>query len=64
MDTGVNKMLNSEKVWKKLKTDMGEREPKLKKNKLKFIPFWSNEKLELRVLAGPRWCWRQKLELS
>ena len=38
VDTGVNKTLISEEAWLKLKPHKGERQPKLKKSKYKFVP--------------------------
>ena len=46
VDTGVNRTLMSEEAWLKLKPHKGKRNPKLKKNKQKFVPFGTNGKLE------------------
>ena len=46
VDTGVNMTLVSEEEWKKLQPKRGEREPKLKKNKQKFVLFGTNGRLE------------------
>jgi hypothetical protein len=46
VDTGVSRTLMSEESWLTLKPSKGAREPKLKKNKRKFVPFGTNGKLE------------------
>ena len=46
VDTGVGRTLISEKAWLKLKPHKGERDPLLKRNDRKFVPFGTDGKLE------------------
>ena len=46
VDTGVNRTLISGEAWDLFKPHRGDRDPKLKITRRKFVPFGSNEKLE------------------
>ena len=46
VDTGVNRTMISEETWLKLKPHKGKKEPRLKRNKRKFVPFGTNGRLE------------------
>ena len=46
VDTGVNRTLISEETWLKLKAHKGKKEPRLKRNKRKFVPFGTDGRLE------------------
>ena len=46
IDTGVNKTLLSEEEWRRVQAKVGHRNPKLKRNRVKFVPFGTNKKLE------------------
>ena len=49
IDSGVHKTLLSEEHWSQVKASPNTRPPKLKKNKVKFVPFGT--KLNLAILG-------------
>ena len=46
VDTGVSRTLISEEAWKLLKPHKGDKDPRLKINRRKFVPFGANGNLE------------------
>jgi hypothetical protein len=52
IDSGVHKTLLREEDWKRVSAVKGERPPKLKKNKIKFVPFGT--KINLPILGRTR----------